>query len=103
MLWAIICSAINVFKKTLKISSQRLTRQRNIRRKSAQNPIIKKEVNDKKLTAYVVMPEGVNAAFSKRWPTLSDDHTVDVRVPMNLMACQVKRPIIPKQKLKMLC
>ena len=27
------------------------------------------------------MPEGVDAAFSKWWPTLSDDHTVDVRVP----------------------
>ena len=70
--------------KTLKISSQRLTRQRKVKRKSVQNPIMqysKKEVSDKKLTAFVVMPEGVDTAFTKWWITLPDEHAIDIRVP----------------------
>ena len=71
-------------RKALKVSSQRLTRQRNVKRKVFQQPLtemLKKEVNDQKLSPFVLMPDGLDTAFNKWWSSIPDDHTVTVRYP----------------------
>ena len=71
-------------KKALKVSSQRLTRQRNIKRKVFQQPVtqmLKKEITDKKLSSFVVMRDGLDMAFRKWWSSIPEDHTVNIRYP----------------------
>ena len=71
-------------KKALKVSSQRLTRQRNVKRKVFQQPVSqmkKNEVDEQKLTSFVLMPDGIDTAFTKWWSSLPDDHTVNIRYP----------------------
>lgn len=55
-------------KKALKVSSQQLTQQRNIKQKVFQQPVtqmLKNEITDKKLSSFVVMPDGLDMAFRK--------------------------------------
>ena len=41
----------------------------------------KSEIDEQKLTAFVLMPYGLDTAFKKWWSSLSDDHNVQVRYP----------------------
>ena len=66
----------------LQISKQRLSRQRNIKRKQYQTPITsipKEKVVADRLESFVVMPEQQDCAFSKWWETIPADHDVNVR------------------------
>ena len=52
----------------LGVSKDRLTRQRNIKRKQSQQPtvdMVKSEVEEKRLGSYVIMPANVQASFRK--------------------------------------
>ena len=71
-------------RKVLHISKQRLSRQRAIKRKQFQHPVVKKtkrEVDSEKLRPFVMMPEEIEVSFNKWWRTLPEDHEVDVRYP----------------------
>ena len=68
----------------LQISKQRLSQQRNIKRKQYQTPITsipKEKVVADRLESFVVMPEQQNCAFSKWWETIPEDHDVNERYP----------------------
>ena len=72
-----ICSSLGV-------SRQRLARQRAIKRKQSQEPLrdmTKAEVEDKRVSEYVVMPASLDIAFKEWWHTLEPSHTVMVRYP----------------------
>ena len=83
--WETICSAMHVhIMKALKVSSQRLTQQRNVKRKLFQQAVKQmqiKGVHEQKLTAFVITPDGIDMAFKKWWSSLPRDHTVNVRFP----------------------
>lgn len=66
------------------ISKQRFANQRKIKRQQSQQPKVemaKDEVEQKRLGDYVVMPQGIDTAFSKWWRTASVDTVVMVRYP----------------------
>ena len=66
------------------ISKQRLTRQRNIKRKENQEPtseLTKTEVEEQRLGQYVVMPARVDSSFKNWWEPLEPSATVTVRMP----------------------
>ena len=66
------------------ISKQRLTRQRNIKRKENQEPtseLTKTEVEEQRLGQYVVMPARVDSSFKDWWEPLEPSATVTVRMP----------------------
>ena len=71
-------------RAALQISKQRLSQQRNIKRKQYQTPITsipKEKVVADRLESFVVMPEQHDCAFSKWWETIPADHDVNVRYP----------------------
>ena len=41
----------------------------------------KSDVNNQKLSAFVLMPDTIEIAFNTWWDSLPDDHVVDVRYP----------------------
>ena len=70
--------------KGLRISKQRLSRQRKVKQNSFQHPITKKkksEVEAEHLMPFVVMPEGVTSTLKSWWETIPSEHEVDVRFP----------------------
>ena len=67
-----------------KISKQRLSRQRRIKRASSQDPIVivdmtKDRVENEWLGDFVVMPTSVEFPFMTWWRSLDQEHTVQVR------------------------
>ena len=74
---AYICAA-------LKISKQRLARQRSIRRQQSKNPIVemtKEEVEEQSLGDYIIMPENEWSSFKIWWRSVSPTSVVSVRFP----------------------
>ena len=72
-----VCSALGV-------SSGRLVRQRNIKRKQSQQPIVhmmKSEVEEKRLGEYVLMPTDVNTSFKTWWRSQTPSTDIHVRFP----------------------
>lgn len=68
----------------LGVSKDRLTRQRNIKRKQSQQPtvdMVKSEVEEKRLGSYVIMPANVQASFKNWWRSRSPSAIVQVRFP----------------------
>ncbi len=66
------------------VSGQRLARQRNIKRKQSQEPLrdmSKAEVEEERVSEYVVMPASLDMAFKEWWRSLQPSHTVMVRYP----------------------
>ena len=66
----------------LQISKQRLSRQRNVKRKQYQTPVTsmpKEKVVAERLEPFVVMPEDQDCAFAKWWERIPADHDVHVR------------------------
>ena len=75
------CSCI---RSAFGISKQRLTRQRNIKRKEYQEPtseLTKTEVEEQRLGQYVIMPASVDSSFKNWWRALKPSATVIVRMP----------------------
>ena len=65
--------------KALRVSHQRLARQRRIKQKLFQKPVqsmSKQQVESEKLTGFVVMPEGIESNFKQWWKSVPDDHSV---------------------------
>ena len=74
----------NCIVATFGISKDRLTHQRKIKRKEAQNPIVqmsKSDVEEQRLGTYVIMPAEIESSFSKWWRSLNPSVVVDVRYP----------------------
>lgn len=72
-----ICAAFGV-------SKDRLTRQRNVKRKQSQDPLVdmpKSEVEEKRLGDFVVMPPNVEASYKTWWRGLLPTCIVKVRYP----------------------
>ena len=70
--------------RALSVSPQRLSRQRKVKRNLFQKPVVnmtKSDVNNQKLSAFVLMPDTIEIAFNTWWDSLPDDHVVDVRYP----------------------
>lgn len=70
--------------KALHVSTQRLSRQRKVKRNQFQRPIVrmtKEDVDKEKVNAFVLMPEAVEMSLSVWWATLPGYHLVDVRYP----------------------
>ena len=68
----------------LHISSQRLSRQRTIKRAQFQQPTIemmKSRVETERLGDFVVIPQSCNENFLKWWRALDDTVIVNVRYP----------------------
>ena len=66
------------------ISPQRLSRLRQVQRSLFQQPtkeMTKSSVEECKLGAYVVMPQGCDVSFLRWWRSLSDEAAVVVRYP----------------------
>ena len=66
------------------ISSQRLARQRNVKRKLASQPVIemkKSDVEEQSLGEYVLMPDACDLSFMVWWRSLESDTMVEVRYP----------------------
>ena len=79
----------------LQISKQRLSRQRNIKRKQYQTPITtmpKDKVVADRLEPFVVMPEELDCAFAKWWEEVPADHDVRVRYPYECHGKALKTP-----------
>lgn len=71
-------------RKALGVSKQRLSRQHQVKRKLFQQQevnMLKKEVEEQKLTAFVVMPLDIEHCFNAWWKDLLEDHEVVVRYP----------------------
>ena len=69
---------------SLGVSKQRLSRQRQVKRKLFQQQEVnmsKEHVDQQKLTSFVVMPLEINICFNVWWKALPDDHEVVVRYP----------------------
>lgn len=69
---------------TFKISRQRLSRQRNVKRQQLQHPVVKmrkSEVEEQRLSEFILMPEEVDVSFLKWWRSISPSTLVEVRVP----------------------
>ena len=72
-----VCSAF-------RISPQRLSRQRNIKRSQSQLPVVemtKSRVEEERLGEYVVMPAGCDQSFKTWWRSLEKTVLVKVRYP----------------------
>lgn len=68
----------------LSISKQRLSRQRNIKRSNARDPVVdmtKEDVESQQLGDFVVMPTSVDMSFLTWWRSVDVDDTVQVRYP----------------------
>ena len=71
-------------RSALGISKDRLTKQHNIKRQQSQIPVVdmkKVEIEQKRLTDYVIMPETVEISFIKWWRSLESSFIVGVRIP----------------------
>ena len=71
-------------RKALGISKQRLSRQRQVKRKifhQRETEMPKKDVDMQKLIPFVVMPLEIEVCFNLWWKDLSDDHEVVVCFP----------------------
>jgi len=71
-------------RSTLGVSSDCLAKQCNIKRQQSQAPVVdmtKNEVEQKRLSDYVVMPGTVETAFNKWWKSLESSFTLQVRIP----------------------
>ena len=69
---------------TFRISSQRLSRQREVKRQLMQHPIVdmeKRDVEEQRLGDYVVTPDEVNESFLKWWRRLDSSVVLKVRFP----------------------
>lgn len=69
---------------SLKVSKQRLARQRAVKRKQSQEPLrsmTKAEVEEDDVSDYVVMPANLDIAFKEWWMSLQHTDSVDVRYP----------------------
>ena len=67
-----------------KISKERLSQQRRIKRESSQDPIVdmtKDRVENERLGDFIVMPTSVEFPFLTWWWYLYQEHTVQVRYP----------------------
>ena len=83
-----------------KISKQRLSRQRRIKRASSQDPIVdmmKDRVENERLGDFVVMPTSVEFPFLTWWRSLDQEHTVQVRYPYQRHGCAGKPSHSSKQ------
>lgn len=61
-----------------------MARQRAIKRRQSQEPlrdITKAEVEEQRVSEYVVMPASLEIAFKDWWRSLEPSHTVMVRYP----------------------
>ena len=70
--------------RSLGVSSQRLARQRNVKRKRGTDPLVemkKSDVEQQSLGNYVVMPASSNECFMVWWRSLDSEATVKVRYP----------------------
>ena len=69
--------------KAIHVSRQRLARQRRIKRNKFQQEVTmtKKEIDEKKLGPFVVMPSTIELCFKIWWQDLPDEHEVSVRYP----------------------
>lgn len=68
----------------LGVSYRRLTRQRNVKRMEHTEPIrsmTKAEVEEGRLSKYVVMPPACDLSFIRWWKTLSNTDTINVKYP----------------------
>ena len=71
-------------QSALGISKDRLTKQRNIKRQQSQTPVVdmkKVEIEQKRLSDYVIMPETVEISFNKWWRSLESSFILKVRIP----------------------
>ena len=71
-------------RASLRVSRQRLARQRGIKRRQFQEPLrdmTKAEVEEESVSEYVVMPASLEIAFKEWWVSLEPSHTVMVRYP----------------------
>ena len=71
-------------RTTFGISRRRLTRQRAVKRKQSEEPLremTKVEVEEERVSEYVVMPASLDIAFKEWWRSLEPSHTVMVRYP----------------------
>ena len=71
-------------RKMFHVSSQRLSRQRRIKQSQNQEPtkeMKKSEVEQERLSDYVVMPQDCEINFLVWWRSLNDDDKVTVRYP----------------------
>ena len=69
---------------SLKVSKQRLSQQRKVKRKCFQQQetkMSKEEVEKGRLTSFVLMPVEVELCFALWWKSLPSDHEVMVRYP----------------------
>ena len=72
--------------KAIHVNKQRLVRQRRIKRNLFQQQEVimtKKEVNNKKLGPFVIMPSTINPCFKVWWKDLPNDHQVSEWYPFN--------------------
>ena len=70
--------------KALRVSHQRLARQRRIKRNLFQRPLVsmkKSNVEKEKLMPFVVMPEGIDVNFKTWWSSIPIHSEVEVRYP----------------------
>ena len=75
------CSCI---RASLGVSRQRIARQRAIKRKQSEEPLrtmTKVEVEEDRVSEYVVMPASLDISFKEWWSSLLPSHEVMVRYP----------------------
>ena len=76
------CSAC--IRKAFGVSSARLSRLRNVKRRECSNPtstMTKSEVEENRLGQYVVMPANIDCSFKAWWRSIEPSHSVQVRIP----------------------
>lgn len=81
MQWELPFFCHDCVRKALGVSKQRLSRQRQVKRRHFQQPereMTKKEVDDQSLTSFVVMPSEMELCFALWWKDLPSDHKVAV-------------------------
>ena len=69
---------------SLKVSKQRLSRQRKVKRKCFQQQetkMTKEQVEKERLASFVLMPVEIELCFALWWKSLPNDHEVMVRYP----------------------
>ena len=75
------CSCI---RASLGVSRQRICRQRAVKRRQSEEPlreISKTEVEEQRVSEYVVMPASLDISFKEWWSSLEPSHMVAVRYP----------------------
>ena len=74
----------NCIKVAFEVSNDRLARQRSIKRNESKNPTVvltKAEIEEKRLSEYVIMPTDVEASFKRWWRGVSPSANLEVRYP----------------------